>query len=62
MLRAPGWRCGCSVRRRAARPGARDPSPHALVTVVSCRGFDLFLSGDAESDALVPLALPDVEA
>jgi competence protein ComEC len=29
---------------------------------VSAGSFDLFLSGDAESPALLPLALPDVEA
>jgi len=31
------------------------------VTVVSSRGFDVFLSGDAESASLVPLPLPNVE-
>jgi len=32
------------------------------VAVVSSRGFDLFLSGDAESPSLTSLPLPDVEA
>jgi competence protein ComEC len=39
-----------------------DPNPRAVVAVVSSGGFDLLLSGDAESEALLPLALPDVDA
>jgi competence protein ComEC len=39
-----------------------DPNPRAVVAVVSCDGFELLLSGDAESEALLPLGLPDVEA
>ena len=58
VLRAPGL----AVRvlgppPRPPGPAPEDHNPHALVTVVSYRGFDLFLSGDAESDALVPLAV-----
>ncbi len=34
----------------------------AVVAVVSSGAFDLFLSADAESEALLPLELPDVEA
>jgi competence protein ComEC len=33
-----------------------------VVAIVSSNGFDLLLSADAESDALLPLELPDVEA
>ena len=40
-----------------------DPNPRAIAAVVSYGSFDLFLSGDAESDALANYAdLPDVEA
>jgi competence protein ComEC len=42
------------------RPG--DPNPRAVVATVTEGDFDLFLSGDAESPALLPLALPPVEA
>jgi competence protein ComEC len=47
---------------RSAGPPPEDPNPRAVVAVVSCDGFDLLLSGDAESEALLPLALPDVDA
>ena len=33
-----------------------------MVAIVSSRGFDLLLSADAESEALLPLDLPDVDA
>jgi competence protein ComEC len=33
-----------------------------VVAIVSCRGFELMLSADAESEALLPLDLPDVDA
>jgi competence protein ComEC len=40
-----------------------DPNPRAIAAVVSYGSFDLFLSGDAESDALAGYPdLPDVEA
>jgi competence protein ComEC len=63
VLRAPGL----SVRvlgpaPRGPGPAPEDPNPRALVAVVSAGGFDLFLSGDAESEALTALDLPDVEA
>ena len=63
VLRAPGL----TVRvlgpaPRGPGPAPEDPNPRALVTVVSAGGFDLFLSGDAESEALTGLDLPDVEA
>jgi competence protein ComEC len=51
-----------SPRPRPAGPPPEDPNPRAIVAIVSCDGFDLLLSGDAESEALLPLHLPDVEA
>ncbi len=47
---------------RPEGPPPEDPNPRAVAAVVSAGGFDLFLSGDAESPSLLPLALPDVEA
>jgi competence protein ComEC len=47
---------------RPRGPPAEDPNPRAVVAVVSCGGFDLLLSADAESEALLPLDLPDVDA
>jgi competence protein ComEC len=47
---------------RPPGPASEDPNPRAVVAIVSSRGFDLLLSADAESEALLPLALPDVEA
>jgi competence protein ComEC len=47
---------------RPPGPIPEDPNPRAVVAIVSCRGFDLLLSADAESDALLPLDLPDVDA
>lgn len=47
---------------RPPGPPPEDPNPRAVVAVVSSGGFDLLLSGDAESVALSRLALPDVEA
>lgn len=47
---------------RPLGPPPDDPNPRAVVAVVSSGGFDLLLSGDAESDALLPLSLPDVDA
>jgi competence protein ComEC len=47
---------------RPPGPPPEDPNPRAVVAIVSCDGFDLLLSGDAESEALLPLPLPDVEA
>ncbi len=45
-----------------AGPAPEDPNPRALVAVVRSGGVELFLSGDAESDALTALPLPDVDA
>ena len=47
---------------RPPGPPPEDPNPRAVVAVVSCGGFDLFLSADAESEALLSLALSDVDA
>jgi competence protein ComEC len=47
---------------RPPGPPPSDPNPRALTTVVSAGAFDLFLSGDAESPALLGYDLPRVEA
>ena len=47
---------------RAPGPPPEDPNPRALTTIVSAGSFDLFLSGDAESPALLGYDLPPVEA
>jgi competence protein ComEC len=47
---------------RPPGPAPEDPNPRAIVAVVSSGAFDLLLSADAESEALLPLNLPDVEA
>ena len=47
---------------RPPGPAPEDPNPRAAVVLVTAGAFDLFLSADAESDALAPLDLPDVDA
>jgi len=47
---------------RAPGPPPEDPNPRAIPAIVSYGAFDLFLSGDAESDALQQYELPPVEA
>jgi competence protein ComEC len=47
---------------RPPGPAPEDPNPRAVIAVVSSGGFDLLLSADAESEALLPLELPDVDA
>lgn len=47
---------------RPPGPPPEDPNPRAIVAIVSSDGFELLLSGDAESEALLPLPLPDVDA
>ena len=47
---------------RPPGPAPEDPNPRAVVAVVSSGAFDLLLSADAESEALLPLDLPDIEA
>jgi competence protein ComEC len=51
-----------SPRPRPRGPPPEDPNTRAVVAVVSSGWFDLLLSADAESQALAPLALPDVDA
>jgi competence protein ComEC len=48
--------------RRPPGPAPEDPNRRAVVAIVSSGAFDLLLSADAESEALLPLDLPDVEA
>ncbi|HEX2160241.1 MAG TPA: ComEC/Rec2 family competence protein [Thermoleophilaceae bacterium] len=47
---------------RPPGPPPEDPNPRAVVAIVRSDGFDLLLSGDAESETLLPLGLPDVDA
>jgi competence protein ComEC len=47
---------------RPPGPAAEDPNPRAVVAVVTAGAFDLLLTADAESETLVPLDLPDVDA
>ena len=47
---------------RPPGPPPEDPNPRGIVAVVSSGDFDLLLSADAESVALLPLTLPDVDA
>jgi competence protein ComEC len=47
---------------RPSGPAPEDPNPRAVVAIVSSRDFDLLLSADAESETLLPLDLPDVDA
>jgi competence protein ComEC len=47
---------------RPTGPAPEDPNPRAAVALVTAGAFDLLLSADAESDALAPLDLPDVDA
>jgi competence protein ComEC len=47
---------------RPPGPPPEDPNERAVVAIVSDRSFDLLLSADAESGALLPLHLPDVDA
>ena len=51
-----------SPRPRPPGPAPEDPNPRAVVALVSAGAFNLLLSADAESEALLPLDLPDVEA
>lgn len=47
---------------RPPGPPPEDPNPRAIAAVVSYGAFDLFLSGDAESDGLAAYPLPEVDA
>ena len=48
--------------RGATAPPPDDPNPSGVAAIVSEGDFDLWLSADAESDAILPLALRPVEA
>ena len=43
-------------------PPPEDPNPRGVAAIVSADDFDLWLSADAESDAILPLPLRPVEA
>jgi competence protein ComEC len=47
---------------REPGPPPEDPNRRAVVAVVDAGSLRLLLSGDAESEALLPLSLPDVDA
>ena len=47
---------------RGLEPAPEDPNHRAVVAIVRSGRFDLFLSADAESEALLPLDLSEVEA
>jgi len=47
---------------RPPGPPPEDPNPRAVVAIASSGDFELMLSADAESEALLPLDLPDVDA
>ncbi len=47
---------------RPPGPAPEDPNPRAVVALVEAGGMTVFLSADAESEALLPLALPRVDA
>jgi competence protein ComEC len=47
---------------RPPGPPPDDPNPRAVVAVVSADSLDVLLSADAESETLLPLDLPDVDA
>jgi competence protein ComEC len=51
-----------SPEPRPPGPPPEDPNPRAVIAVVSSGWFDVLLSADAESEALLPLDLPDVDA
>jgi competence protein ComEC len=48
--------------RSAGLPPPEDPNPRGIAAIVSSGTFDLWLSADAESDAILPLRPPPVEA
>jgi len=51
-----------SPRPRPPGPEPEDPNPRAVVAIVRSGAFELLLSADAESEALSPLSLSDVDA
>ncbi|HEY0630958.1 MAG TPA: ComEC/Rec2 family competence protein [Thermoleophilaceae bacterium] len=48
--------------RTPGAPPPDDPNPYGIAAIVSEGDFDLWLSADAESDAILPLPLRPVEA
>ena len=48
--------------RPPGAPPPEDPNPRGVAAIVSAGDFDLWLSADAESEALLPLPLRAVEA
>ena len=48
--------------RPPGAPPPEDPNPRGVAAVVSAGDFDVWLSADAESGAILPLELPRVEA
>ena len=46
---------------RPPGPAPEDPNPRAVVALVDVGGMRVFLSADAESEALLPLTLPPVD-
>jgi competence protein ComEC len=62
-LRAGGLRVRVlAPQPRPQGPPPDDPNTRAVVALVSSGEFSLFLSADAESDAMAGLELPDVDA
>jgi competence protein ComEC len=47
---------------RPPGPAPEDPNPRAVVALVTAGAFELLLTADAESESLLPLDLPDVDA
>lgn len=48
--------------RAPGEPAPEEPNPIGVAAIVSCGSFELWLSADAESDAVLPLPLRPVEA
>jgi competence protein ComEC len=48
--------------RAPGAPPSEDPNPRGVAAIVSAGSFDLWLSADAESGAILPLPLRPVEA
>jgi competence protein ComEC len=62
VLRAGGMRISVlSPPPRPPGPPPEDPNPRAVIALVESGGLRLLLSADAESEALAPLALGDVD-
>ena len=55
-------RCSSPAPLPPGTPRPEDPNPRGVAAIVSSGDFDLWLSADAESDAVLPLPLRPVEA